>query len=260
MSRLITLTTDLGIKDHYVASLKGYLYKNCSNINIVDISHSVNAFNIAEAAFIMKNCIFDFPEGSIHIAGVESDLDPTNEVLLAVIKDQIILTKNNGMISLILDEAPDQTYIINEINESALLFPIRDVMAKTACRIVNGEEIDKLGEAVKKYKQLTNLQPIIQSDLIRGTVIHVDNFGNVITNIRPVHFERFNGKKDYSIFYSRNNFIDNIHTHYSQVEEGERLCLFGNSGLLEIAINRGNASQLLDIQRGHIILIEFNDH
>lgn len=253
----ITLTTDLGLKDFYVPAVKGYIISRLPSVNLVDISHQIQPFNIGEAAFVLRHIYQDFPENTIHLISVESDIDIGSSYILAVINNQYFLAKDNGLISLITDEPAQKIYQLPVANKQDLKFPLKYIMASTACQLREGAEITDLANETTEVQTRMNLRAILMEDLIRGTIIHIDNFGNVITNIAYENFQRYQSKKKAMVNYSRNEYINKISEHYEDVPEGERVALFGTTGLLEIAINKGNAARLLGLEIGQIIIVEF---
>jgi S-adenosyl-L-methionine hydrolase (adenosine-forming) len=254
---IITLTTDMGFKDPHLGSVKGFILSQTPNIQIIDITHSITPFNIAEAAYILRNCYLDFPPKTIHIIAVDSDSDENKDILLIHYKNQYIIARDNGIISLIIEGPPDKIIKLHKKTSGETIFPLRDVMAKAACSLSKNLNEYDLGNHVKDYCSITTLNPILENEMIRGTVIYIDNYGNAITNIRKSHLERFGPDKPVNIHFSRKHMLDKISENYSDAPVGEAVCLFGSSGLFEVAINKGNAAQLLGLQLKTIVLIEF---
>jgi S-adenosyl-L-methionine hydrolase (adenosine-forming) len=254
---IITLTTDLGLKDFYLAAVKGYILRHLPNATIVDISHNITPFNIAEASFVVRNSYHDFPANTIHLVSVETDNEKNQDFLLVQYKSQYIIAKDNGIIPLIIDNTPDKIIRLNRKSNEDLLFPLRNIMARAACRLAISRNEYDLGLASKDIITISTLNPILERDIIRGTVLHIDNYGNAITNIRKSHLERYDPDKKTIISFGRRISLTKISDVYSDVPDGEALALFGTSGLLEIAINKGSAAQLLGLQLKNVILIEF---
>jgi len=254
---VITLTSDLGLKDFYLPAIKGYILSKVPTCNIIDISHNISPFNIAEAAFVVRNCYEEFPARTVHIINVETHHEDNEDYLLVQHKNQYFVAKNNGIISLITDSRFEKAILLNQKSRTDLLFPLRELLARAAVRIaLNGNEYD-LGSQIKDYKTITNLNPILEKDVIRGTILYIDNYGNAITNMNKSHIDRYFPFNKIKISFSRRNTIDKLSMLYSDVEEGEALCLYGITGLLEIAINKASASQLLGLQVKNKILVEF---
>ena len=254
--QILTLTTDLGLRDFYVPSVKGRIYAQLPNVNIVDITHQVKPFNLAEAAFILGNAFHDFPSHTVHLVSIESDFDSQGEFILAFVHDQYFIAKNNGLISLLTDEPPQKVRKIKTDSSEAVTFPLKYLMVDVAVQIVNGTSPDEIGVPSDHTVARANLRPILMENIIRGTIIYVDNFGNAIINIDRATLERYKNFKHFRVNYNKKEYINEIKTHYEEVPEGEVVSLFGSSGYLEIAINKGDAGQLLGLKTGHTIIIE----
>lgn len=255
---IVTLTTDLGLRDYYVPSVKGFLYGALPEGTVVDITHQVKPFNIAEAAFILSNTYFDFPKGTIHLASVESDQDNQSAYLMAEIEGHYFFAKDNGLISLITEKIPNKLIKLHASDNHQLKFPLKNLLAKTAAEFAGGAKPESLGTPEVDMVMRTHIRPILMENIIRGTVIYVDNFGNVITNIHQSDLDRYPEVNQVKVNYSRNEYINRIRIHYEEVPEGEKICLFGTNGYLEIAINKGNASQLLGLYNGQTIILELS--
>lgn len=255
---IITLTTDLGFKDFYLSAIKGTIYTCLPQATIADISHQIASFNIAQAAYILKNSYQYFPKGTIHVIGVDTGYDQHPRFLAVYAGGHYFIGPDNGLFSLILDEKPEQIIEIGIAPDTEYNhFPLQHILVKAACRLASGEALERLGQPAGEVNYRTVLQPIREPDLIRGSVIYVDSFQNVITNItRPVFNEVGKGR-GFTLYFRRNETIESLSTQYNEVPEGEKLCLFGITGHLEIAINKGKASSLLGLPVGEIIRIEF---
>jgi S-adenosyl-L-methionine hydrolase (adenosine-forming) len=167
------------------------------------------------------------------------------------------MAKDNGLIPLIIDNTPDKIIRLNKKSNEDLLFPLKNIMARAACRLAVSRNEYDLGLASKEIYTVTTLNPMLERDIIRGTILYIDNYGNAITNIRKSHLERYDPDKKTAISFGRRISVNKISELYSDVPEGEVVCLFGSGGLLEIAINKGSAAQLLGLQLKNAILIEF---
>ncbi|MBT5858355.1 MAG: SAM-dependent chlorinase/fluorinase [Flavobacteriales bacterium] len=258
---IITLTTDLGSKDHYVAIVKGEIYKQISDINIVDISNDINKFDIQEASFVFKNCYKHFPEGTVHIIGINEELTNETQHLAIEINNQFIIGPDNGIFSLIFDEVkPSRIFQINiDIESDNFTFAIKDVFAKAACHIIRGGTLEMIGKLIPNFNiQSTSLKAVKSRDSIRGNIIHIDTYGNATTNIDKDTFNKIRLGRQFNIFYGRESEkISKICNKYKDVIEGERLAIFSTNGLLEISMNQGKANELLGLHLYDIIRIEF---
>jgi S-adenosylmethionine hydrolase len=138
-----------------------------------------------------------------------------------------------------------------------LHFPLADIFVKAACHLAKGGTLAKIGLPVSDFEKKMNLQPVIEKNLIKGVVIYIDSFQNVITNITKEFFNRVQQNRRFTLSFKRNETINHLSWHYNEVPEGEKLCLFGISDHLEIAINKGNASGLLGLGLGDSVIIDF---
>ncbi len=258
---IVTLTTDLGLKDHYVGVVKGSLLKLCPEARIIDISHNIEPYNIIQAAFTLKNAYKEFPEGSIHIIGVnpEADLDATHLVIKH--NGHYFIGADNGVFSLILEESPDQIIELNINPElESKSFPTKDIFAKAAAHLAKGGTLEMIGSKKEAVLERSLFQAVSVENFIKGMVLYIDHYGNILTNIEEPFFKAFGRGRDFSIEFRQGEYnINRISKGYSDVPEGEKLALFSSSKLLEIAMNKGNASRLLGLQESDSIRIEFYD-
>ena len=249
----ITLTTDFGYKDFSVAITKANIYNNINDVIIVDISHQISPFNTPQAAYILKNSYNSFPEGTIHIIGVESELTPENSHLAMCFNNHYFVGANNGIFSLITqDLKPDKIVEINIHDNIISNFPVIDVFVNVAKHLSSKGSLDVIGKEIKKIKQLTEIKPVInqKKDQILGSVIYIDNYGNVVTNITKKIFNEI-GKSRSFIIEARRVKFRKIFSNYSQAidfsvkkekreEDGKKLALFNSAGHLELSIYKSN--------------------
>ncbi|MFI5161894.1 MAG: S-adenosyl-l-methionine hydroxide adenosyltransferase family protein [Sphingobacteriales bacterium] len=255
---IITLTTDLGDKDIYQAALKGSILKLLPSVNIVDITHSVAAFNVQQAAFILKNSFYYFPDETVHLIGIDTVYIKETKYLAVQYKNHYFVGADNGIFSLMFDADPDEIVEINIMQDLKFLhFPLADIFVKTACHLANGGKLKDIGLPVTSVEKKMNLQPVIEKNVIKGAVIYIDSFQNVITNITKEFFNRVQEGRNFTLSFKRNETINHLSWYYNEVPEGEKLCLFGISDHLEIAINKGNAAGLLGLSLGDTVIIDF---
>lgn len=259
---IITLTTDLGLKDYYIGSLKGALLSQCPDAKIIDISHEIQPFDILQASIVVRSCYKDFPEGTIHIIGVNPDVTEKTNHLVIKNQGQYFIMPDNGMSSLIFESKSDEIVELTLTRQSDLItFPAKDIYVKAACHLLRGGSLQIIGKPVKEIKERVMFRAVSEDKLIRGMALYVDHYGNVLTNIDQNLFSQFNKYTSFAIQLRRSEYqIRTISNSYGAVPEGEKLALFSSSGLLEIAMNQGNASRLLGINQSDIIRIEFYDH
>ena len=257
---IITLTTDLGHKDFYQAALKGSLLTLYPSVRIVDISHDVTPFDLQQAAFIIKNAYKYFPKKTVHLIGIDSVYNGNTRYLALKYDGYYFIGADTGLFSLICERQPEEIVELSIIQDLKFLhFPLTDIFAKAACHLAKGGRLTEIGEPTSELVQRRVFEPIVEADSIRGSVIYVDSFQNVITNIDKELFTKVQRERPFVLYFRRNETINQLSWHYNEVPEGEKLCLFGISNNLEIAINKGNASGLLGLNTDDIVRIEFTN-
>ena len=251
---IITLTTDFGEKDHFAGAVKGAIYTELPSAKIVDISHSIAPFHITEASYIIKNAYKSFPEGSIHIIGVDSELTPENKHIALKLDGHYFICANNGILSLIASEyVPEKIVEINIHDKVQSNFPVLDVFVKVAGHLARGGTLEVIGKLIPEVKQLKEMEPLINSDQnqIKGNVIFIDNYGNVVTNISRKLFDKV-GKGRKFTMQARTATFSEIYSTYSEAinfdsemisrEDGKKLAIFNSGGYIELAIYKSNPS------------------
>ena len=273
---IITLTTDFGHKDHFVGAIKGSIYRELPEATIVDISHGIQPFNIPECAYILKNSYKAFPEGTIHVVGVDSEPTAENLHIVIHVDGHYFISANNGVISLIISEIkPDKVVEVDIPNPVYGSFPVLDVFVQVACHLARGGKLDVIGKPFTDIKELIEFKPRIVNEgkTIIGSVLYIDNFGNVISNIEKHLFEAYRNGRDFEI-RARNKRITEIHHRYSDIINfdldksqrkgpGDLMALFNSAGYLELAIYKsdsqtvGSAATLLGLEYRDTIMINF---
>lgn len=252
---IITLTTDFGEKDHFAGAVKGGIYSALEDVRIVDISHSISPFHISEAAYIIQNAYKSFPLGTIHIIGIDSELNPENKHIAVYLDGHYFVCADNGIISMITQEfRPEKMVAINIHDRLKSNFPVLDVFVEVACHIARGGTLDVIGKDIQQIKQLKGITPVINADAsqIIGNVIYIDNYGNVITNINRTLFENTRKGRVFNIsartvrfnkVFERYSDAINFDVHPDRREEdGKKLAVWNSSGYLELAIYKSNPS------------------
>jgi len=273
---IITLTTDFGEKDHFAGAVKGAIYNELHDVKIVDISHSVSPFSIPEAAYIIQNAYSSFPKGTIHIIGIDSEINEENKHIAIKLDEHYFLCANNGIMSMVCsDIAPEKIVEINIHDKIETSFPVLDVFVKVACHIARGGTLEVIGKLIETIKPIKNIIPFVndEKNQIIGNVIYIDNYGNVVTNINRSFFESIQKGRNFEI-YARSYKFKKIHRKYSDIvnfkipidkrnDEGRGLVVFNSSDYMEIAIyksnceNVGGASTLMGFNMRDTVTIQF---
>ena len=201
---IITFISDFGTTDHYVASVKGSVLKYNPNNKIVDISHEVNKYDLSHAAYIFKNIYEEFPQGSVHIIGVNNS-DDDNKIILFQLNNQYVITFDSGIISLL--DSKENISVIEIEGEKHSSFPEK-LMGEVASKIASGINYTTLGKPISEFKQFSNVEVKITNNEIVGHSIRIDHYGNIITNITKSDFNKVLSKNSGS--FEINLGIDKI--------------------------------------------------
>lgn len=253
---IITLTTDFGLKDHYVSALKGAILSQLPSANIIDISHDIEKYNLLETSYILKETYPSFPQKTVHIIGVNTELSSSGGFVLVEHAGHYFIGADNGIFSLLFEEGPA---VIRELileEGQKLSFPTRDIFAKIACQIAQGADINTIGKPKDGLLQRIAFRATSMGDNIRGSYVYIDSYGNVSTNIDRQLFQQVGKGRPFIIELARHS-IERISKEYSDVPEGEVLAIFNASGFLEIAIRNGKAAGLLSLKISDSITIRF---
>lgn len=254
--KIITITSDFGTRDFYSAAVTGKLLSLVPDAKIVTVTHQITPYNIYEASFIVRNAWSHFPEGSIHLVLVNgSGNHEVNQVAIQY-KNHFFVGPDSGIFGLIFEEKPEA--IVNIIHEGdfAPSFPELDICTQAAAKLVSGAAIAELGEGNATLLDSMPFKPVTDNNVIKGMVIYMDNYHNVITNITRSMFDRMNKNNKYTIRFGK-YYTEKISPTYDYAPEGELVAVFGSSGLLEIALFRSSAKSLLGIRVNDTVRVEF---
>jgi len=272
---IITLTSDYGLKDHFVGSLKGKILSEYPEASIIDISHDIDPFNTVEASYIISAAYASFPKGTVHLIGVDIELNKENKHIVMQWNDHYFIAADNGILSMLSRKiVPQKIVNINIHDRLHAEATDLDVFTKVACHIAKGGLLNVIGKEIKTIKQVTDLHATVvnDGDMLKGYVVYIDHFGNVVTNISKKQFLEVAKGRPYEIVLKTKN-IKTILPNYSAIAisnkyeiknyEGEKLALFNEAGFLEIAIFRsnpskvGSANSLLGLNYRDVITIKF---
>lgn len=270
---IITLTTDYGLKDYFVGAIKGKILTEYSEAQIVDISHNIAPFNIAETSYIINAAYNSFPKGTVHIIGVDIELNKENTHLVIQYNDHYFICADNGILSMLMQKTTPQKIVEISIHDRLLENATdMDAFIKVACHLAKGGSLSVIGKETDSIKNITEIQPTIDENSIKGIVIYIDRFGNTVTNITKKMFLEYSKNRNYHIAF-KNKTIKTILNRYSDIGisdkfpiknyEGERLAVFNEAGFLEICIFRsnpetvGSASTLLGLNYRDVVSINF---
>jgi S-adenosylmethionine hydrolase len=246
---LITLTSDFGKQDYLSSAVKGALMKIDPSFQLVDITHELIPFNDPQAAYVIRNAVKQFPSGTFHMILVNLFQYPPDHMLLVKHNDQFICLADNGLITMILEETPQQVVALS-LDKSLPRNTLHcaQVMGQAISAIVSGKSPDQVGDSSVSIQVRNPLRPLTTNNTIEGQIIFIDHFENVIVNITRDDFETQRKGRRFKIAFKRDEVIDKLSETYADVPEGEKLALFNSAGYLEIAVNKGNAAGLFGLQ------------
>jgi len=258
---LITLLTDFGLSDHYVASMKGVILTCCPNARLVDISHDVRPYGIAEAAFILGQAYSCFPPGTIHLAVVDPGVGSARRPLLIEADGQRFIGPDNGVLTLPMDR--DARHTVREITAASYFrqpvsrtFHGRDIFAPVAAHLASGLASEHLGTPISDPVRL-NLGPAvrIEEKLWKGITLYVDYFGNVITNFRPGDIGNISSHPfELALGTAK---ISQYREYFAGAPAGVLFVVPGSAGYLEVSINQGDAALLTGATAGSTVTLRF---
>lgn len=240
MSRIITLTSDFGLADHYVGSMKGVILGINNDVVIVDISHEIPKYDIVRAALLIGNFYAYFPKDTIHVVVVDPGVGSERKPIAIESEQGIFVGPDNGVFSLILEQECSVYDISNPdfmLKDISSTFHGRDIFAPAAAHLSRGADINQIGGELSSPKLISINKPQVLESEIIGEVIYKDSFGNLITNIPG---EMINEESQIII---DDHIIDTVASSYNDVSSGDVLAIIGSSGFLEIAVNQGSASE-----------------
>lgn len=272
-ARLITLTTDFGTRDAYVAAMKGTMLDICPDAHFVDITHEISPQDVMEAAFVLREAVPYFPADTVHLVVVDPGVGTARRPVALHHGTHWYVGADNGLFPLVLDsDTPDRAVMLDReaawrTTTPSQTFHGRDIFAPAAAHVAAGRALTEIGSPIDTLEPLRWAEPIADEEGIQGWVVHIDRFGNCITNIsREVlaPYAHTSNRNDASTWPDFKCFVGNtaltqIYDTYGNVAEGEPLLLFGSSDFLEVAVNTGNAAELLDIRKGAAVNLIFHD-
>ncbi len=257
---IITLLSDWGYTDYYLSSVKGHILKLMPEAKIIDITHNVPPFDIHVASYILSNSYHHFPDGTIHIIGLNTTASIETPHLVVKYKEHYFIGADTGIFSLLIGKDEPQEIIEIDILQDSNYFTFseRDVFVKVAIHIAEGKPIEELGETYSNIQLMSLINPIIDKDKIGGYVEYIDSYSNIITNISEEVFLNFTRNKKFKISISPMHYITKLSKSYMDVPKSKLLALINSSGKLEIAQNEGNIADILNLSIGDPINIYIN--
>jgi S-adenosyl-L-methionine hydrolase (adenosine-forming) len=252
---LITFTSDFGDADYYVPAVKAKMLAINPQLNIIDITHKINSYDIAHAGFVLRTVFREFPKGTVHLVAMNSTSSFSDGYIGIKLEEHIFIGPNNGVLSLLADYDPGIIVKFTEANLKYSTFPSKDILAPIAAKVASGAAIHDFGGPLMKIKKMIPRQFKATKKQIVGHVIRVDSYGNLLTNISREVFEKLN-PGNFSVEFGRES-LDRINHTYDHVEPGDCFAIFNSLDLLEIGINHGHGAELLGLGYDSPVFIHF---
>jgi S-adenosylmethionine hydrolase len=285
----VTLTTDFGVRDAYVAAMKGVMLSIEPTLRLVDVSHDVAPHDVMEAAFLLTQVVPMYPAGTVHLAVVDPDVGTDRRPIAARFRvgagSHVFVGPDNGLLALLMDglskgdesSAPRsetgaanagvagiETAVVLDRSEfwrtpkPSRTFHGRDIFGPTAAHIAAGRAVEELGTPIDDLRHLLWAIPLHDDEGVRGYVVHIDRFGNCVTNI-PGSLIADDSRATNAKCYIGGAVLRGIHSTYADVPTGEPLMLVGSADYLEVGVNGGNAASLLTIKKGSPVDLVFGE-
>lgn len=274
---IITLTTDFGLKDHFAGIFKGKIYSLFPETNIIDISHSVDKFNVLEASYLLTTSYSHFPKGTVHIVTVDASRNADTNHIAILHDGHYFIGADNGIFGGLTNKKNPEKIVQITIHDRLIDGSSDlDVFATVATHLAKGGEITVIGTPITEIKKMNMLVPILDQNLksIRGHIIYIDDFGNCVTNISKNYIEEVAKGRQYIVRFSvytinrvKNNYADFKNNKSTDLNTmaGNEIALFNQDGFLEIAVYRsnpnrsGSAHTLLGLKMQDAVIVEFSE-
>ena len=255
---IITLTTDWHNDDFYVGAMKGRILSQCPGATIVDITHKIESYKSAHAAFILRGTFPHFPPGTIHLICTNSEVNEKHNPVCISYKGQYFIGCDTSAMKVMFARQPEKVVVLSPEKFANSTFPELTILAPAACMIANGATPDDIGVDATDEFSILELGPSCTDDSISGSVIYIDSYKNAITNITRKTFESVRGGRRFEIVVKNDTYkITEISRTYGDVRTGDLLALFNSLGLLEIAIRDAYLADLAKIECNTSVLIKF---
>ncbi len=261
--QIVTLTTDFGLVDHFTGAMKGVLLDVFNDVRIVDITHAIQAYDVLDGALAISEAYRYFPSGSVHMVVVDPGVGSERRPILAAVGEHYFVAPDNGVLSLVYAQA--ESVLVREITSShyfrqpvSSTFHGRDVFAPVAANLAKGVDPAKFGDEITDYVRFAAPKAKLAEDgSLRGIVLKIDRYGNLITNIRASDAPQLLGGEPppFRIVIGKNE-ITEIYGHYAQGAPGELFAIVGSMGLLEVSVNRGSAAKHLGAAKGAEVVVK----
>ncbi len=240
----VTLLSDFGAQDASVAVAKGILMQHAPGVQLVDISHLVETFNIQQAAYLLLSAYPNFPQGTCHVLLFDVFSEARPRLMLSGYDGHYFLSPDNGVLSLAFGEKLQHVWQCQELNPGGTFNDWLQFIGRTVAQLQTGTPADLGFNSCSLKVAPQHWQPIVIGDTVECHVVHIDRYENVVINLTRQQFDEIGQGRPFRILFMRDGEISKLSTHFYNVKESELLCRFNATGFMEICINRGKAASL----------------
>ena len=258
---IITLTTDFGLKDPYVAEMKAVILSLSPNVAIIDISHQIEKFNTRMGAYVLASAVPYFPKGTIHVAVVDPGVGTERQPILIQTEDGYLFGPDNGVLALTVRNTAGRKRVRKIVNKKLMMSSVsntfhgRDIFAPAAAHLANGVSPERFGPETSQIVTPEFAKIVRRKGMLIGEVIYIDDFGNIVTSFGKEEIVFMESKRTIDLKLRNNRLRLKFCKAYSEVDLKEPLALFGSHNFLEISINQGNAAEVFKVKSGDKIAL-----
>lgn len=258
---IVTLLTDLGYRDPYLAMAKGKLLTGMKDAQIIDVSHDPTITGDEMiGSFMLRNVVPQFPKGTIHIISINTTLDLGCRFVAFEHKGHYFIGADRGIFFMCMAEHPEKVYDITSYSKSFTTFPLMDIFVPVAIDMANGKKMEEIGTTEIKLVEKTMFYPTTEPNRIVGSILYIDIYGNLITNVSRNLFEKMRNGRRFRIYVRSATYnVTKLSNDYNDVPEGEMVAVVNYSGLIEIAIRDTNCAKMLGVEVRSSMVVEFID-
>lgn len=257
---IVTLTTDFGLRDPYVAEMKAVILSINPQAQMVDITHEIPRFDVRTCAYMLFTAASYFPAGTIHVAVVDPQVGTERRALLIETGKSFFIGPDNG--ALVPASKKQGIKSIYELTNRRFMMPHvssifhgRDIFAPAAAHLASGKRPESFGREIRRIHSSSFTRTKKENGKLVGTIFHVDHFGNLITNISIENLSLVETRSNLTIEMGQSRRKINFCTTYAEAGKGKALALIGSHGLLEISLNQGNAAERFGVKTGDPVTV-----
>lgn len=262
-AKIVTLTSDFGLQDVYVAEVKAVILSVCPEAIITDVTHEVEKFNLRMGAFMLASVVPYFPKGTVHVAVVDPGVGAGRRAILIQTRQGFFVGPDNGL--LILAALKQTILAVHELTNPKLMrspvsntFHGRDVFAPAAAHLANGIQPSDFGQEINDVVKPAFAKVAVGKGMVVAEVLHVDSFGNVITNVSKQGLTHLNAYEWVTVELPKSKLKMRFAKTYAETQPDEALALIGSHGYVELAVNQGNAAETFHTRAGDKIKLTFS--